>query len=83
MKYLGKGLLFLTIPKPPCPLVPCMAGGSNSTRFSKKIIHPAFPSLRAVGATIRKPACKPCGLEAEPEADKQVFANETPNLLKY
>ena len=29
-------LFFLTIPKPPCPLVPYMAGGSNSTRFKKR-----------------------------------------------
>jgi hypothetical protein len=34
---------FLTIPKTPCPLVPYVAGGSNSTRFFKKIIHSAFP----------------------------------------
>jgi hypothetical protein len=29
-------LFFLTIPKPPCPLVPYVAGGSNSTRFKKR-----------------------------------------------
>jgi len=29
-------LFFLTILKPPCPLVPYMAGGSNSTRFKKR-----------------------------------------------
>jgi hypothetical protein len=37
-------LFFLTISKPPCPLVPYVAGGSNSTRFLKQIIHSAFPS---------------------------------------
>jgi len=40
-EYFGMRLFFLTIPKPPCPLVPYVAGGSNSTRFLKKIIHSA------------------------------------------
>jgi len=36
LKCFGTRLFFLTIPKPPCPLVPYVAGGSNSTRFLKK-----------------------------------------------
>ena len=36
LKCCGNRLFFLTIPKPPCPLVPYVAGGSNSTRFFKK-----------------------------------------------
>jgi hypothetical protein len=30
----------------------------------------AQPSLQAVGSASRKPACKSCGLAAEPEAKK-------------
>jgi hypothetical protein len=34
----GMRLFFLTIPKPPCPLVPYVAGGSNSIPLKKD--HP-------------------------------------------
>ena len=51
-------LFFLTIPKPPCPLVPYVAGGSNSIRFKKKIIHSA---LRGVGSKSRRLIFKDLG----------------------
>jgi hypothetical protein len=35
-------LFFLTIPKPPCPLVPYVAGGSNSMRLKIMITHSAI-----------------------------------------
>ena len=43
LECFGKRLFFLTIPKPPCPLVPYVAGGSNSTRIFKKISIPLSP----------------------------------------
>jgi len=37
---------FPTMPNPPCPLVPYVAGGSDSTRFYKKVIHSARPFMQ-------------------------------------
>ena len=49
-------LFFLTIPKPPCPLVPYVAGGSNSTRFKKKssipLVHKALGEKLPEGLVI-------------------------------
>jgi len=41
LKCFGKPLFFQTIPNPPCPRVSHVAGGSDSTRFEKKMIHSA------------------------------------------
>jgi hypothetical protein len=60
-------LFFLTIPKPPCPLVPYVAGGSDSIRFKKKSSIPLSPL-----------AWNPTGLEAEAEANIQGFRKKTP-----
>jgi hypothetical protein len=38
-------LFFLTIPKPPCPLVPYVAGGSDSIRFNKKLSIPLYEGI--------------------------------------
>ena len=46
-------LFFRTIPKSPCPLVPYVAGGSNSIRFKKNIIHSAL--LKNLGEKLADP----------------------------
>ena len=38
-------LFFLMIPKPPSPLVPYVAGGSDSIRFNKKLPIPLYERI--------------------------------------